>query len=700
MDAFGNYRISPSRTQDDNQFGIRTDHVLSTNDTVHVSFAYSNSDAFRPGLFSISAGASPLDIRTVGLGWTHIFAPNLVNIFRAGYSDFNQFGIGPVGDADPAALGIKNVVEIPKGCIAYPGISIGQSSGLSSNAGNCFGGHDRDLLLYDDLTWVRGKHTFSFGADIRRASHLVFDQLFLDGYLGFYAGFSGNNTADFVLGAPFFGFFGLGSSAATNNGWWMSYYVNDNYRVTPKLTLNLGLRYMNNAPLVPKEHNYGAFDFSTATLLHPPEGGVPPGVANRANTNFAPRVGFAYQVGEKTMIRSAYGVYFVDDPGDDLSFNALNPPTYGQVFEFGYFPGALTYTVNEGLPSDILPPASILATVDPTGTPDGSVSLYTRERNRHSPYMQVWNFSIQRTLPWQMLLDITYGGNKGTHLSKRVDMNTAVPLTGPPCDPITPVPGCDPLTLQERRPYTRWGSIFQSTNRANSSYHALQVKMQKDLSQGLNFLLAYTWSKAISEDDYDALASRNYSWTRLSADRGPATYDRRHRFSSSLTYALPFGRNATGLTRQLGGWNVSLINSFTSGAPFSVTTSSDYAQIGNSVGYPRPDRICNGNLPKDERTVQRWFDTNCFVAPVSPFPHLGNAGFNFLESHGLIQSDISVQKEFSFEPLKVQFRGDFFNAFNVVNFGAPGNDLDGEGYGVITRALDPRRIQLMLKVTW
>jgi hypothetical protein len=230
----------------------------------------------------------------------------------------------------------------------------------------------------------------------------------------------------------------------------------------------------------------------------------------------------------------------------------------------------------------------------------------------------------------------------------------------------------------------------------------LQVKLQKDLSRGLDFLLGYTWSKAISEDDYDNLGSRNYSWLLLSADRSRAVYDRRQRFSMSLTYELPFARGATGVKRQLlSGWKASMINSFMTGAPFGVGTSNDYAQIGNVFGFARPDRICNGNLPVGKRTIQRWFDTSCFVAPVTPFPHLGNAGFNFLDSPGFTQVDLSAQKIFPLsETRHVEFRVDFFNAINKPNFGAPVNNIDAANDGTITSALAPRQIQLGLKIVW
>jgi hypothetical protein len=541
-----------------------------------------------------------------------------------------------------------------------------------------------------------------FGADVRRISHFIEDSFLVDGNIGFYGDYSGSNTADFILGAPSQGLFGIGTVAATNVGWWGSYYFNDNVQVSPKLSANIGARYQNNEVLRPNQKNYGYFDFAKATLFHPPQDGLSPGVQNRAMLNFAPRVGLNYELSKDMVVRSAYGIYFVDDPADDLSFDFSNPPSFGTVYQFASAPGSLTYTVNQGASTDLLYPLSIIANTPATGTPDGSVGLFTREKGRKTPYVQQWNLSIQRTLPWAMLFEVAYVGNESNHLAKRIDENTAYPLSGPPCS-TSPAAGCDPLGIQQRRPYPLWGSIFSAFNIAPSDYNSLQAKIQKSLSNGLTFLTAYTWGKAISWDDYDAVAARNYSWLRLRQDRARATYDRRQRLVINTTYAPPFGKNMHGFMHEvIAGWELTTIDSFTTGAPFGVTTSADYAQIGNSVGFARPDQVCpNANLPANQRTIKRWFNTNCFVAPVNPYPHLGNAGYDMLDAPGITQVDVSAEKNFSlWEKKQLQFRADIFNIVNVPNFGEPGNNIDLANYGIISSALPPRQIQMALKIVW
>jgi hypothetical protein len=594
---------------------------------------------------------------------------------------------------------MKNAQDLSGlGCVSLPSISIAFSSGFPSNGGNCYGGLDKDIILYDNLAWVRGKHSLSFGTDIRRASHLVTDQLYLDGSINFFGAYSGNSIADFVLGTPSETLFGIGRYSATNVGWWMSFYVNDDYRVSSKLTVNLGLRYTNDQVPVPKEKNYTWFDPATGLNRHPPEDGLPPGVANRATLDFAPRVGIAYRATTNTVIRSSYGLYFVPDPGDELSFNFGSPPTFTSIDTFASAPGALSATLNQGLPTDIVPPTSIISNIPETGTPGGTFGLFTRERDRHTPYVQTWILTIERALPWRMLLDVAYDGNKGTHLSKRVDINTAYPLTGPPCG-SDPVPGCDSRSLDARRPYPNWGSIFFSGNRANSEYSALQIQLQKAPTQGLFFTAAYTYGKALDQDEY---GNRNYSWLLLSSDRSRASYDRRHIFSTALTFELPLGRTATGISRLiLHSWQIASINSFVTGSPFTPRTGPDYAQIGQQYGFKRPDRICDGALSPGQRTLLKWFDTSCFVAPIQPFPHLGNSGYNILDGPGYMQTDLSAAKDFKLhERLNLQFRAEFFNLINRANFGIPGAVFNSATFGKITSALDPREIQVALKLRW
>ena len=688
-DARGNYSVSPSVRNDGAQYSIRTDHTLSEKDRVFGRFTWSNSDLITPGIFPYVGVNTPLPVRNVAIGWTRIVRPTLVNEFRVGYNK-NRLGFVPEPGFDINALNYRNVTPFPE-CNAPPNIGISGTSGFPSTGGVlCLGGGDQDLAFYNNVAWTRGNHTLTFGADIRETDHRVRNDLFLSGVLGYNYAFSGNNLADFMLGHPSDLQFSDGTTTGTHEATWHQFYINDNFRVTQKLTLNLGLRYENNDVPAPLQGNARTFDPMTASLVSGGQGRFGPGIADRDNNDLAPRFGFAYRATENFVIRGGYGIYYSHDPNDEWSFNTFSPPTFGQVFINGdpNIPDDIVVTVNENQPTDLIPDFDP-ALVPDDGTDAGSITLLSKQKARNTPNVQQWNVSIQRTLPGDTLLEIAYVGTKGTHLSKRVDQNIADPLSGPD----------DTRSIQERRPFPRWGGILTSTNRGNSNYHALQVRFEKAYSNGLSFLAGYTWSRAMSEDDYDNLGSRNYHRTLLDSDYGRALYDRRQRFVFSFTYELPVAQSAQGVAGQvLRGWRVTAINQFMTGAPFAIRTGVDYAQVGTAFGFSRPDRICNGNLPPSQRTVERWIDTSCFVAPDTPYPHLGNSSFNFLDTDGISEVTIGLHKEVGSEKFRVQFRAEFFNSFNFPNFNNPDNSIDSATFGTVLGAQDAREIQFGLKL--
>ena len=688
-DARGNYSVSPPVRFDAEQYSIRTDHTLSEKDSVFFRFTYSDSDLITPGIFPFVGVNTPLPVRNLAIGWTRIIRPNLVNQFRFGYNK-NRLGFVPEPGFDINTLGYRNVTPFPE-CNAPPNISITGTSGFPSTGGVlCLGGGDKDFAFYDNVAWVRGKHTLTFGADIRETDHRVRNDLFLSGVLGYDNKFSGNNLADFMLGHPSDLLFSVGTTTGTHEASWYQFYINDNFRVTQKLTLNLGLRYENRDVPTPLEGNARTFDPVTASLVSGGQGRFGSGIADRDNNDLGPRIGFAYRATKNFVVRGGYGIYYDHDPNDEWSFNTFSPPTFGQVFKEGdpNIPDDIVVTIGEGLISDMLPDFDP-TTVPDDGTAAGDIALLSKQKARDTPNVQQWNVSIQRTLPADTLLEVAYVGTKGTHLSKRVDNNIADPLSGPG----------DTRSIQERRPFPRWGGIFTSTNRGNSNYHALQVRFEKSYSHGLSFLAGYTWSRAMSEDDYDNLGSRNYHRLRLDSDYARALYDRRQRFVFSFTYELPVAKNAQGITRQvLGGWRVTAINQFMTGAPFAVRTSKDFAEVGIAFGFARPDRICSGNLPPGQRTVERWIDTSCFVPPDQPFPHLGNSGFNFLDTDGISDVTIGLHKEVGGEKFRVQFRAEIFNSFNTPNFNNPDNSIDSATFGTVLSAQDAREIQIGLKL--
>ena len=318
--------------------------------------------------------------------------------------------------------------------------------------------------------------------------------------------------------------------------------------------------------------------------------------------------------------------------------------------------------------------------------PLGSVqgALRAIDIDARTPYTQQWNLAIQKELPGAFSLTVAYAGTKGTKLQGYPNTNQPVPGTG---------------ALAARRPFPRFDNIQTIQNRFDSAYHGLQVTGERRFSQGLAFQVAYTWSHAIDVTDQfgGVMDIRN-----IDLDRGDSLFDVRHRLVASWNYALPF--RASGALRQLvEGWQLNGILSLYGGLPFTVQSATNTLNIGSPS---RADRLRDGNLPPDQQTVQRWFDTEAFTAPGNQ--QFGTAGRNVLRGPGTRQLDFSVFKAFPFGrdlTRRVEFRTEVFNLTNTPQFNNPAATFGSPGFGTISAAGAPltlqrtsRQIQFALKV--
>ena len=269
----------------------------------------------------------------------------------------------------------------------------------------------------------------------------------------------------------------------------------------------------------------------------------------------------------------------------------------------------------------------------------------------------------------------------------------------PPADPSRPTP------IADRRPYRNFGDILSSLWQENSNYNALQARLERRFANGLAFLQSYTWSHSIDTASRGSGGSWHQDIRNLRNDRGSSDFDIRHRFAGSFSYQLPFGRgrawlsSADGLAGKLvEGWQVHGIASFNTGNFFSVTVAGDRANVG---GFPfqRANRSCDGNLPRDERTINRYFDISCFAA--TPLGSFGDAGRNVIEIPGLNNWDLSLFKDTPIsETLKLQIRAEFYNAWNHAQFGQPELNVQSAFFGQIAGARAAREVQFGLKLLW
>ncbi len=451
---------------------------------------------------------------------------------------------------------------------------------------------------------------------------------------------------------------------------------------TPKLTLNLGLRYELVPVLADTKGEMRNFDFQTMQLT--PEGQVGTKYFNGAHKDFAPRFGFAYRLTDKTVIRGGYGWFYsrtVDLGPTPLS---QNPPNSLIAFVFNTSPTP-TYTLH-----------NMFANVQ--GTPSSATINAISPTYTMTPSTQSWSFDIERQLSPTTLLTLEYKGSISTHLDGYVDLNT-------------PTPG--PGDLDPRRPYQGFQSIVTQMSGFTGTYHSGMIRLEKRMSRGLTFLGSYAWSKDLdqtygtaSDGGEDGSVGSIMDRTNFSREKGPSGMDIRHRAVFSYIYELPFGPGKRfggsvqgPAARLIDGWSFSGITTFQTGPPITIRTDSDPANTGQQFQYP--DLVGNPRVVPGGRKVTQWFNTAAFADPVPPPYRYGDAGRGLVYNPGINNWDLALMKNTRIhERLGLQFRAEFFNAFNHTQYGTPDFDMQDSGFGAISSARAPRIIQLALKLLW
>jgi outer membrane receptor protein involved in Fe transport len=694
-----NYVTTRSTSRDDDQWGIRIDRQFSAKDSVFGRYTDYDSNLFRPGLIPLGGSVFPYAGRNTVIQQTHVLNPRVLNVFKFGYSwtrVFNSWEIAPTSIANDVGIRIKQVPEE----YGMPGVGLSGGYYVAGGSGINQGGYDNLFQFSDTLSWVRGAHSLKFGADVRA---LLFDErlgLSNNGSFTFDGRYTGNSVSDFLLGNPA----AMSAQIGLGQGRWRSkslnFFVADDWKVTPKLTLNFGLRYEYDSPWRERDHREGYFDTSLKKFVvgfsreqSPIKRDIPgivfqpdlrPGIWFPDRNNWGPRFGLAYRLGDATVLRGGYGIFYSKTQGNELQFKINAPPLV--------FAASLTGNINTPnllWDRDAFPdPAS-------PDFPVGTLAPFSVDPRDRTPYLQQWNFGLERALTSAVLLEVSYAGSKGTKLAERVNINQAVL----PANPAAPTP------IVTRRPFPDFGDILSANWQENSSYHGLQTRLERRFSSGLSFLLGYTWSHSIDTASRGSGGSWHQNAYRLRDDRGSSDFDVRQRLTFSSVYQLPFGRGRRFLSHAgsvtnavLGGWSVNGIAAFMTGNWFAVTVSGDRANVG---GFPfqRANRACDGNLERGKRTIDRYFDISCFQ--VTPLGAFGNSGRNIVEIPGINNWDVSVAKETPIhERARLQFRAEFFNLFNHAQFGQPDLGVQSNFFGQIRGARDGRISQMALKLLW
>jgi len=717
---------------DETAFETRFDYNVTNNDRLFAHYAIATPVATNPSyLPGVDGGAgsgtssSLTDrVQSVGIDWSRIFRSNLVNDARVGFIRYRDNTLPlDFGQDTSQTIGIPN---------ANRG---GNSSGLAKIQISGFQQLGDSLWvpetivenvyqLADTLSWTKGKHTLKFGGDFRRQQRNFFQQTAPSGWYQFSGNYTGNSLADTLLGVPQFAFQDHLSGNDPTRYWDIAGFVQDNMRVTPNLTLNMGLRYEVSSPA--SGPSVGNFDPATAIVnTSKPHGGV-----GYDLTNWAPRAGFAWTVLPKTVVRAAAGIFYAPEGNifDDLG---LNPPALA-VFQRNYSTAQAppaTQLVSAGFPTVIPPPDPL----NPTGTVRTTGSI------RKIPRIYEWNLTVQQELASNWLVQVGYVASKSNNLYDHESSNLNQPFQ--PLDSnFSSDPALDPTgTGNFGRPYfpIRPGLttvLPLDVARLSMFYNAFQASAEHRFSAGFNVLAAYTFAKSIGTADGNVQQCDVQNAHDIAAEKGPNTPDLRHRLTLSYVYELPYGKgkhfgsSANSVAQAaLGGWQVSGVTTIRSGEAFDALLGGDVTNTG--AASARPDKLHNpydfSFDPADQtalgctsghQTINCWFNQAAFaVPPLAPgqtSAHMfGDAGRAVLRGPDLVNFDFSIYKTFQLsERFGLSFRSEFFNIFNHPNFNLPnvgsGGGSSGAGFvnvaggAAITQTVpdNQREIQFGLKL--
>ena len=695
----------------------RYDYYASQSVMVWARYSDRLASPFDPSSIPGPSGGLGIATRTrnmagaVGGTWT--ITPTSVLDFRLGITK-TEAGKAPVQIGGPNMFQLYGITGLPEDPGIAGGLSSQSISGIPLLGREQSSPQHQDPLVVNpkvNYSRVTGRHSLKAGLEYQLLNTEIDDfqpKYGQDTYSGQFTrpatGKSNNlyNIADFLFGAR--ASYQLSNITLAQYRQRMYFgYVQDDFKVSRRLTLNLGLRYEYATPQWERDLHQANYDPATNSLVKAPGGSLYGRTQVQPDrNNFAPRVGFAYSATPKTVIRSAYGISYVhfNRLGSE-NLLAENGPFFVRV-TISQLPSQPLCTANAA-PTTCFRPTEMgypIGLTDPKNF-DSSVSksIYSPADTRTS-YVQSWHFTIQRQLAHDLVLDMAYVGNRGSKLLILGDYNQARPnKTG------------ENLTLKERRPYPNFDLLQINYNGGWSDYHALQVKLEKRYSGGLYLLNSFTWSKGLDNTSGHMETAngddKGVNYLDLRSNKGVSGYDQPLNDTATFVWALPFGHHqhfgshvSPVVDAALGGWRLSGINTMNSGPPINFRYSPSAAfQVSNLSPPYRPNLIGNPMLPAGERTIDRYFNTAAIQIPTDVTHPFGNAGRNTGRGYAFYQLDFSLQKQFPLsETRRLEFRGELFNALNKTNFGSPDGNISNASFGTVRTTFAARQIQLALKV--
>jgi Carboxypeptidase regulatory-like domain/TonB dependent receptor-like, beta-barrel/TonB-dependent Receptor Plug Domain len=726
--ASNNYENLPRSKFYNDKGDLKIDHTFNPGMTAFVRLSQRKLNNFEaPTIPGLSGGNSNAFVRVLNQqaagGFTYNFTTTSLFEFRLGVSR-TEAGKTPPGIGGPNMFDLYGIAGLPTDPSVTGGLNsqnIGGYAGLGRQSSNPQFQNPFIVNPRFNLSTLAGRHSLKAGYEYQKVDTEIEDfhpKYGVDGYSGQFsrpAGVTASNNlynvADFLFGAR--SQYELNNVNIANYRQRMHFaYLQDDFKVTPKLTLNLGLRYEFATPQYERDNHLANFDPATRTLIQASGSDL----ADRAQVepdrnNFAPRVGFAYSPTQRWVVRGGYGISYI-------LFNRLggeNLLAYNGPFVVN---SVITQQPSQGICAGNNFVGCFRRTQD--GYPEGLVApsrfnpLTARVNftpfDARTGYIQSYHLSVQRELIPNLLLDVAYVGNRSLKLVILADYNQARPNN----------PG-ESTPLQQRRPIPNYSFIQISFPGGTADYNALQVKLERRFTSGLYLLNSFTWSKAI-DNASGHLETANGDNSRanirnLAAEKGLSSYDQPFNNTTSLVYDLPFGRGRrfdldSGLLDALvGGWRLTLINSITSGLPVNLTynPAADFV-VGSSLTY-RPNLVGDLYAPEDQRSVDNYLSIFGVAVPTDRSQPFGSAGRNIARGPAFWQADFGLHKSFGLwsETTRLEFRAEAFNLFNRSNFQAPdsnasnirlqnGVPVPGGSFGTIRSAYPARQIQFALKL--
>jgi hypothetical protein len=681
-----NYLNPGAAAQNGDQWSARVDHQFGQHDNFFARYSGANNPSSSVGLPALTT-VTDVRVDNAVVSDTHILSPTFLVTGRYGLQKTFYHPNTVFPPQLPEQTGLNDIFGVVDGHAALPALTIPGYTGPGFGVNNIY---SLQHSFSGDAQKVAGEHTIEFGGGvihthIHDVDNSYTSAVFASTQTSNFTSSTGSALASYLIGAPDSAQRLIGTDQDNQTTTAYGAYVQDTWRHR-RLTLNIGVRY--DYTTVPHNaYGLGTFDTSTGRyvwditnpLTNAPanirRGGIPP-----EKKDFAPRLGIAYTVTPRTVIRTSYGIFF-----NTFGSQYIQGPQGARGNWPFAFPQLLT-GLNQGVPTALLPnPFS----GNPPTSPYYQQVLNVDNNSSRTPYVHEWTFSLQRQIGTSLAIEAAYFGSKGVKLCGQIIDNTAI------------VPGSGPISARQMFPQLA-PYILTNFNEFPSSYEAGSLQVKKRLSHGLQFSVAFTHSKNLNMVDNLSNAglggAPTSNPTRFDARKGPAGFDVPNLLVASWVWQIPGRTGNRYLDQVVAGWSVSGILNYRSGIPFMVFLTTDNANIGTVSGRSNqyPDLV--GNPYDIQPTVAKWFNTAAFAVPARYA--IGNVGRNILRTSTLSSTDVSLAKTWPFfEKWSVELRGEFFNVFNHANFGYPGTQIGTAQFGAVSNTLNPgRQVQLAAKI--